>query len=936
MDNDLGLIIMYSDFGSSYNSSEKKDVFNINTYEVKPLEEYYKNISFKESQIVTIKKQGDLLVYTTPSHMWSYTHKQGFTKRPEVRQILKINDQGQVSNHTTNDTKEYAIYLYDDGSIYIPEFFVDPLPHTYYELVCKQTGGYLIYSKNTAKNTINYHFLSTTGTFHCVDTTHLIRSGFSGLKIKTFCRSDNDNSTVIHDQSGSVFLYTPTFGFIPLYQPGPNDKRKIFKVTSFYKDRSNGYWLCSNMGLLHVKINIKLFKTFFENPTANQSYDNSARGIYASGDTLFCNMVSGTILKTTQGLKLFSDEQTNPYCYAITAINDSVWIGGSNDLKLFTAEKGEIKMQAKSIQKDIWSIANLNSGALILGCTEGLSIYRKNSRLITPIQNSKFPTAKFVYKLFHNQSNELVVAAENGIYFLSPKGEINELYRYSAADKNKTLPCESVYDLHEDKNGMYWIATNNDGLYRWDRRKHEFRQFGFNSGFISNVIYCIQEDEYNNLWLSTDYGLIKFNKTTFEIKTYTEMDGLTHNEFNRTSSFKDKKGNLYFGGLNGIITFNPVDFNSENEKNIFPFLISNYSQFNLRTNTIEERTNRFNAKQEIILTDNIKFSSLSFSLLDYVIREHLYAYKIEGLDSNWVYTKSNTIRLGDLPYGTYTLKLKAQTNTGTWNKKEIMIPLLVIAPFYKTGWFIVLVVFLLLIVIFVFIKIRLRLLKKQNRELEVIVHERTQELESSLQEKTALIQEIHHRVKNNLQFVGAMLEMQANATQDISHQSSILATSRRINAMTLVHEMLYSKENIENVSVKHYLEELVSEINEMINEENIPIQFTLKIDEVYFDITHCVAIGMITSELLSNSIKYAFSKIPKPGISVTLLYHKENNTVLYTVNDNGIGFDKDLKRDGFGHRLIDIFSRQLKGSYSLDGAKGSSFKLEFKSKKTII
>ena len=193
------------------------------------------------------------------------------------------------------------------------------------------------------------------------------------------------------------------------------------------------------------------------------------------------------------------------------------------------------------------------------------------------------------------------------------------------------------------------------------------------------------------------------------------------------------------------------------------------------------------------------------------------------------------------------------------------------------------------------------------------------------------MQEVHHRVKNNLQSVGAIIQMQMRATKNESNQSVLKDTYRRLNSMTMVHEMLLNKEKIEYIDVNVYINEMIIKLNELFLDESSPIKFKLDVEAVKFNINNCVALGMITSEIISNAIKYAFHNIQAPLITITLKYVKEEKTIYYCIADNGIGINLDKKNAGIGLRLLDIFSRQIEGEYELINNQGTSyiFKIPF-------
>lgn len=226
--------------------------------------------------------------------------------------------------------------------------------------------------------------------------------------------------------------------------------------------------------------------------------------------------------------------------------------------------------------------------------------------------------------------------------------------------------------------------------------------------------------------------------------------------------------------------------------------------------------------------------------------------------------------------------------------------------------FSVCVAFLMIVAYFLFVQNRAnKLLKKRNREKDV------------------LLQEVHHRVKNNLQFISGLLEMHQN--KDIEN-SLIHDASRRVSAMALVHEMLYNNDLEQKIDLKKYIEELAK----YHFEDTFKINYQLSILPLTLNTTQCISLGMIISELITNSIKHAFNSISNPTINLTI-HCLDQNKVVFIYSDNGNGFiknDSDFS-NSLGLRLIDIFTRQLKGKYSINGSNGYEFNLNFKIKNEI-
>lgn len=211
------------------------------------------------------------------------------------------------------------------------------------------------------------------------------------------------------------------------------------------------------------------------------------------------------------------------------------------------------------------------------------------------------------------------------------------------------------------------------------------------------------------------------------------------------------------------------------------------------------------------------------------------------------------------------------------------------------------------------------------------IQDQNRQIEQSLKEKEALIKEIHHRVKNNLQIITSMLNLQIGKIDDEKTESIFFEAKQRINAIALTHQMLYQKTTISNINLAEYIETLVRQIEATMSSAKIEIITQLSPTEERLTIDGAVPLGLIINELLTNCYKHAFPKGKKGVITVSLIDREEKFTI--KVEDNGIGLPEDFDQVGsktLGMELVFILVEQLDSSLTIENKNGSAFLFDIK------
>ena len=269
----------------------------------------------------------------------------------------------------------------------------------------------------------------------------------------------------------------------------------------------------------------------------------------------------------------------------------------------------------------------------------------------------------------------LWICANTGLYTVDPQKGVTARY-WSGGKGRFYLPAESYQHFYQDPQGIYWLATANAGLIRWDRRQGQYRQFRRSEGLSNDNIYAVYPDERGHLWMSSDYGIMQFDPVRFTTRSYFVEDGITNNEFNRIAHHQDKAGRIYFGGLNGITAFDPRDFQTEKPAAGLPLRITSFRQYDNATNKLVDKTDEVIRTNTITIPPGDRSSVLDFALLNYTNAEkNVYAYQFTGIDTDWTYQTEPTLRLSNLPYGDHRLLIKAQAADGQWSGNTLAINL---------------------------------------------------------------------------------------------------------------------------------------------------------------------------------------------------------------------------------------------------------------------
>jgi PAS domain S-box-containing protein len=204
-------------------------------------------------------------------------------------------------------------------------------------------------------------------------------------------------------------------------------------------------------------------------------------------------------------------------------------------------------------------------------------------------------------------------------------------------------------------------------------------------------------------------------------------------------------------------------------------------------------------------------------------------------------------------------------------------------------------------------------------------------LRASLEEKDALLKEVHHRVKNNLQLISSLLSLQASRIRDPDGAELFADSRNRVRTMALVHENLYRAGNFARIPMATHIRRLCAQLVDAYHLPGRPVQLVTAIDDVDLDMDRAVAIGLIVNELVSNALKHGFPDGRRGTVRVELRRLEERECVL-SVDDDGVGMPKGFdaaQSDSLGLELVNDLAHQLHGTIAVAHERGTAFAVRF-------
>ncbi|MCB9286178.1 MAG: GHKL domain-containing protein [Lewinellaceae bacterium] len=540
---------------------------------------------------------------------------------------------------------------------------------------------------------------------------------------------------------------------IPETQEGPGQHSFEYPFNSLFIDTDELAWITSTKALLLIDVRENNFRPYL----AGQEFSLRSM-IQLDKDKILVNTYKSIYqldLSSGKASPLFPGKKLQGLG-SIRTEDKSIWIAlhGGNAARI-NLDNGTLSLlpivNRNGVQFDALRPFVDKHGKLWMGTAGGLAHFDPS-------------TGNFAFEDGLNQPQKLGgkacfwfcetpdgmwIATNEGLFLLSPDGrKVKQIGQ---------VPPFHIFHIYPESPNRFWLSTRGGGLIRWDRNNGTFQQFTTRDGLSSNIIYAAYPDKRGYLWLPSQNGLMRFDTASLLVRTFHKVNGLPADEFNYYAHLRLEDGRLLFGTINGLACFNPEDVSGRYSEDA-ELRILRVQQFNSNSNSMEDITNGLKAGGRLELTSSKRFAVFQFFLDEYFMPDkNRYFYKIDGFDTDWRVMQEPQVTVSQLPWGNFTLRVRAIGQDGYWAGNELAIPVFSAKPLYFRWWFIPSLALAILILGISLFRWRVWRLRRSKRLLEAEVARRVLQIERdrrTIARQKAHLEEMNAAKDKLFSFVG--------------------------------------------------------------------------------------------------------------------------------------------------------------------------------------
>jgi len=746
------------------------------------------------------------------------------------------------------------------------------------------------------------------------------------------CPADAIISGIHFDKQSQLWIATQNKGIYKLRHKelinfNQSNGLPVDHINCVYEDAAGSVWIGTSGGGL-VKFTNQAFSYYDNIEGLNQ------KDIFAISADKNNNIWVGTSL---HGVYKYDGKniikQTHPFLTSnevrciFTDSKGVVWLGTTGGIIQYTS--GTYRLYKDQSIKNVRAIFEDAAGNIFIG-TRGSFAYIDNGKTVKQLNNSDGVYNENVYSFVQDKENNVWIGTANGVFVFNGEKVIKHLV--------EGLCNSYVGSMTKDKFENIWVGTDN--CVGWYNGK-TFTSITTADGLASGTVYLMNTDFYGNIWVGTNKGIDKISLNEkgeiATIRNYGKVEGFKGIECNSRATCIDSEGNLWFGTIKGAIRFSPKEeiFRARETPNVHITAIKLfYEDVEWKNYSVDSLSHWFQLPENPVFAHNQNHITFYFTAISKTFPENIhYSFKLDGFDKDWSpFSETNSATYSNLPPGEYHFMLRAENKDGISAEAPSYVQFTIKQPYWTTWWFVLFCITGFVGMIYAYNEYRKRKHIVQKQRLEKIIKERTTEIIKKRDENEILLKEVHHRVKNNLQIINSLINIQSDYINEPKATELFREIRNRIRTISLVHEKLYKSEDYGNINVKEYINMLVENLIDTYSFDK-KIDLKLNLEVQHFNLNTIIPLGLLLNEIISNSFKYAFNDTNDGVIEIEL--YKSSNTDEYTVivGDNGKGFDDKLftnETPTLGLELVKILATQLNGTIEKIQKPGTYYILKFK------
>ncbi|SFE53781.1 hybrid sensor histidine kinase/response regulator [Thermophagus xiamenensis] len=713
--------------------------------------------------------------------------------------------------------------------------------------------------------------------------------------------SSNIVAGITHDRSGQLWLglgqYLGGIERVVLRNPGfthilPQPEIKEVSdniVRSIHEDNHGRLWIGTKAGRLHILDSLYT-------PLATYEKFQTDKGIISAANiyTIITDQ-KGYIWLGTKGKGLLVSQRP---------VNENSQLSQIHFYHYFHSDDDPHSLT----HNNVYCIKENRDGTIWIGTYgNGLSLVveKENGERYFKNYHSRNSTlgSNMVRQILFDWQGRMWVATAYGLY-MSEEAEKGKFYGFLHNPKHQTsLSYNDVIHIFEDSQKELWFATLGGGINKLENLSDSiatFSRIGSDNGLSNDVVVALEEDHKGNLWISTENGLNRYNKTDGTIEVFNTNNGLSFNMFMENTCLKRRNGTILFGGYKGIEALDPDKLQVKDfEPNI---VLTNFRLFNKDVSIRDKNSplqKTITYTHHLTLKHNQSSFSIEFSSLDFqdpgIVQ---YAYILENFDTEWNMTgNQNKATFTNLPPGEYVFKVKATNRKGGWIEAPRGLKITILPPWYKTTW--AYVGYFMALILFM-AGIRKTIAKISRYRNELMVEKRINE------EKLKFFTNISHEIRTPLTLIIGPLEDIKQKAQKISPEINRELMIIYKNGKRMLHliNQLLDFRKIQNNKMKlkvapldivQFCKEIYESFLPLTRHKQLEMSFSSDISqaEIWADTTK---LDIVLYNILSNAIKFT----PK-GKKITISLHNTAKKVIIKVTDQGKGIPQK--------NISDLFTR---------------------------